>query len=72
MNEATPPQPPQETQPLVVELNSESGEKFARLAAGWQMEPSELARRWCEELTFQHKPGDPVLFIEYTDGKETA
>ena len=72
MNEATSPQPPQAVQPLVVELDGTSAEKFARLAAGWQMEPAELARRWCEELTFQYKPGDPVLFIEYADREEAA
>ena len=72
MNESTSSQPPQEIQPLVVELNGASAEKFARLAAGWQMEPAELARRWCEELTFQRKPGDPALFIEYADREEAA
>ena len=70
MNEATPSQPPQETRSLVVELDGAAGEKFARIAAGWQVEPAELARRWCEELTHFCQPGDPVLFIEYADRKE--
>ena len=72
MNEATPSQPPQETQPLVVELDGAAGEKFAHIAASWQLEPAELARRWCEELTHQCQPGDPVLFIMHAEGKEAA